>query len=151
MATVLNFLPTDVVTLGKQLRDARVVEQLTLSQAATALGISPITLDAWEQGRKPQISVADATSRYKKYRVDTNFCRKSGNNLLFGVFPIRIAREILGVSLDEMAVKLEYSTSSWSKMEANARIVPAEKISEIESLVGDAWNAACGGRENIFL
>lgn len=146
MVTVVNSGPTSFVFLGKQLRNEREAKKLTLAQAATALGISPITLDGWEQGRKPQISVSEARESYDRFRINTNSCRKSGNNLLFGVFPIRIARDILELSVDQMAEKVGYSRSSWAKMEANARNVPPEKIEEIEILVNSAWNSACTGR-----
>lgn len=143
MADLIQLDLANPVLLGRQLRRKREEARLTLAQAATALGISPITLDGWEQGRKPQISAEDAARAYDQFRRDTNDCRKAGNNLIFGVFPVRIARDILELSLEEMAQELGYSTSSWSKMEANARIVPADKLAEIEMRVSEAWNAAC--------
>ncbi|HEU0098703.1 MAG TPA: helix-turn-helix domain-containing protein [Allosphingosinicella sp.] len=143
MADLIQFDPANPVLLGRKLRGKREEARLTLAQAATALGISPITLDGWEQGRKPQISADDAERAYDRFRRDTNNCRKAGNNLIFGVFPVRIARDILELSLEEMAQELGYSASSWSKMEANARIVPADKIAQIETRVSEAWNAAC--------
>ena len=143
MAEVHQLDVSDPVLVGRRLRRRREAADLTLAQAATALGVSPITLDGWEQGRKPQISPDDADRLYHKFRIDTNNCRKTGNNLLFGVFPVRIAREILQLSLHEMATEVGYSASSWTKMEANARIVPREKLEEIEARVADAWNSAC--------
>lgn len=143
MAELLKFPASNPVVLGAQLRRKREAAELTLAQAATALGISPITLDGWEQGRKPQITPHDAEQLFQKFRSDTNACRKAGNNLLFGVFPVRIAREILQLSLEGMAREVGYSVSSWSKMEANARIVPKDKMEQIEARVADAWSAAC--------
>jgi transcriptional regulator with XRE-family HTH domain len=149
MADLIQIHSANPVLSGRQLRRKREEARLTLAQAATALGISPITLDGWEQGRKPQISPEDAECAYVQFRRDTNNCRKAGNNLLFGVFPVRIARDILDLSLEEMASELGYSASSWSKMEANARIVPADKIAAIETKVAEAWNAACTGGSQV--
>lgn len=145
MATILDFPSTDFVLAGQNLRTARTNSRLSLAQAATALGISPTTLDSWEQGRKPQLTDETAKARYADFRKDTNNCRNTGNNLLFGVFPIRIAREILDFSVEEMAKELGYSVSSWSKMESNARLVPKDKITELERRVSIAWHNACEG------
>lgn len=143
MSELLEFPVVDSVTIGRQLRRRRESAGLTMAQAAISLGISPITLDGWEQGRKPQISPEDADLSFTKFRSDTNACRRAGNNILFGVFPIRIARDILQLSLEDMANEFGYSSSSWSKMEANARIVPKDKLKQIETQVAEAWSAAC--------
>ena len=147
MADVLEFPQADLVNWGKALRNVREEFHLTLAQAAAALEISPITLDTWEQGRKPQLPVETVESRYRLYRKNTNNCRKTGNNLIFGIFPIRIAREILGYTVKEMASEFRYSESSWTKMEANARLVPAEKINEIEGRVSAVWDSVCSSPE----
>ncbi len=138
-------LSTDQVAWGQALRQERVSAELSLRQAAAALEVSPITLDGWEQGRKPQVKPEFATARFAQFRVDTECCWRAGNNLLFGVFPLRIARDILGLTVDEMAVRCGYSRSSWSKMEANARIVPEAKLFEVEGWVRAAWDHACVG------
>jgi DNA-binding XRE family transcriptional regulator len=146
MATVFDFSQDNPISHGRLLRSERESATLTLAQAAAAIGISPITLDGWEQGRKPQLTPSAAKKAYRQFRNDTNHCFKTGNNLFFGVFPIRIAKDILGLSVEQMAAKSGYSVSSWTKMEANARLVPPTKVAEIEGWVSSAWNAACGGR-----
>src|SRR5687767_14668936 len=95
MAKVLDLPGNDLVMTGRLLRDERIAEGLTLTQAAAALGKSPITLEGWEQGRKPQVSPNKARDAYRQYRADTNFSRNMGKNLLFGAFPIRVARDVL--------------------------------------------------------
>jgi DNA-binding XRE family transcriptional regulator len=148
MATVLNFSEDNPIFVGKKLRAERENSTLSLAQAAAAIGISPITLDGWEQGRKPQISSHDAALKYSEYRINTNYCHKHGNNLIFGVFPICIAKNILDVSTKEMAEMCGYSLSSWTKMEANHRILPDDKLKDIERWVNSAWNAACSNQSN---
>lgn len=148
MSTVLNFSEVNPIAVGKKLRVERENATLSLAQAASAIGISPITLDGWEQGRKPQICSKIAAQKYTEYRIKTNYCQKSGNNLIFGVFPICIAKNILNLNTKEMAEKCGYSLSSWTKMEANIRILPEEKLKNIESWVNFAWNAACTSSSN---
>ena len=144
MGKVLTFPNLDLVAWGKALRDAREEQGLTLRQAATALEISPITVDNWEQGRKPQLEVDFVVEKYKDFKTNTESCWKTGNNLLLGAFPLRVARGILGLSAAEMAEKFDYSHSSWTKIEANARILPDATLRLIEDEVVAAWNSACG-------
>lgn len=143
MADTLEHPLVDLVAWGKALRKARVDAELSLAQAAAALGNSPTTLDAWEQGRKPQISVDDAERLYKAYSKNTQLCWSSGDNYLFGAFPLRVARDILALDVAGIAGRLGYSPSSWTKMEANARVLPKPKLEELEGLVLKAWSDAC--------
>lgn len=144
MGQLLAIEKVDLVSWGKSLRSARDMHGLTLRQAAAALEISPITLDGWEQGRKPQMDVDVVNIKFEEFKSKAEFCWKTGNNLLFGAFPLRVARDILGLSASEMAEELMMSHSSWTKMEANARIVPDSTLSLIEGRVLYALQAACG-------
>ena len=149
MAEVLLFPGIDQVELGKSLRNVREQAELSLVQAAVALEISPVTLDAWEQGRKPQSDPTTVASKYKAYRDNTNYCQRNGNNLIFGVFPLRVARDVLGLSVEELAASVGYSQSSWTKIEANARILPNDKLFEIEGRLMAVWDSACQNKRGL--
>lgn len=143
MGEVVKLPFTDLVGWGKALRRAREDAGLTLNQAAAAMEISPITLDGWEQGRKPQVQVAVAVAKFQRFREDTDFCWKTGNNLVFGVFPLRVVKELLEYSLEDTAKLFGYSKSSWAKMEANSRLVHPDVMTQIEDRVSAVWDAAC--------
>ncbi len=149
MADILEFPPVDLVAWGRDLRKARVKAELSLNQAAVALEISPTTLDAWEQGRKPQVAVEAAAERFDAFRKSTEEVWRTGENLIFGVFPLRVARDVLGWSIDEIATEFSYSRSSWTKMEANARLLPKEAMDRLQDMVGAAWSDACARSERL--
>lgn len=138
MATVLDFpaLPP--------LRHVRKCAQLSLTQGASALGIAPSTLDAWERENSPQIDVEAAAVAYAKYKIDTASMRGAGKNMLFGCFPMRVARDILELEVGEIAAEFGYSPSFWTKIEANARCAPPDVIKELEQRVSARMSQLCG-------
>jgi transcriptional regulator with XRE-family HTH domain len=125
-------------------RPARQKYGLTLTQAASALGITPSVLDAWERGGDAQIDPAMAAAAFEKYAENTEALRTSGKNLLFGCFPMRVARDLLQLEIKQIAAEFGYSPSYWSKIEANARAAPPEIIEQIESRIRDTMGELCG-------
>ena len=135
MATVLEF---------PALRQVRKHAKLSLTQGASALGVAPSTLDAWERGNNSQVDVATAAAAYQQYKVDTESVRGAGKNMLFGCFPMRVARDILELEVGEIAAEFGYSPSFWSKIEANARCASPEIIEELERRVSARMSRLCG-------
>lgn len=135
MATILQ-LP--------EFRRVRRSFQLTLTQAAGALGVTPSVLDSWERGVTAPIEVSEAAEAYETYVENTESLRTAGKNMLFGCFPMRVAREILQLDLKQISHEFGYSASYWSKIEANARVAPHEVIRELEARIKDTMADLCG-------
>jgi len=142
MATVLTFPLQD-----SGLRKSRQAQGLSLTQAAGALGIAPATLDSWEHGNKAQIDAEVAAKAYSEYAADTEAVRNAGKNLLFGAFPMRVARDILELDIKEIAAEFGYAQSYWAKIEANARCARPEVIDELEQRIAARMSALCLGKQ----
>lgn len=138
MATVLKFPLQDL-----SLRQARQAHKLSLTQAASALGVSPSTLDSWERGNKSQIDAQKADDLYATYIQNTKEARRIGKNVLFGCFPLRVARDILEQDINDMASEFGVSASYWTKFEANARCAPAPVIEELERRISARMSTLC--------
>ena len=138
MATVTAFPFRDL-----NLRKARRDSGLSLTQAASALGISTATLESWEGGKKSQVDPAFAASTYNDYVVNTKAAEHCGKNVLFGCFPMRVARDILELEIEEIASEFNFSASSWRKIEANSRFAPDCVIVELERRIGLRMSDLC--------
>ena len=58
-----------------------------------------------------------------------------GRNLLFAGYPVRLARELLGLDVARMASQFGYSKNEWMRIEANMLTLPPELRRRIEDLV----------------
>ncbi len=123
---------------------------LTITQAAKALETSPSTIELWEAHAHtpqpcPTTVIPDrerARIRLERYVRDHGIA--ANKNLIFGVYPLRIARDILGLSVEKIASEYGYKPSTWQKLEANIRTLDREKLSQIEQRVREHFSAACG-------
>ncbi|RYG86604.1 MAG: XRE family transcriptional regulator [Alphaproteobacteria bacterium] len=138
MATVLKLPLQDI-----SLRMARQDRGLSLTQAACALGIAPVTLESWEIGQKSQVSIGRAHKAYDDFVGNTDKARRTGTNLLFGCFPMRVARDILGLTIQEISSLFDYAPSYWKKIEANARYARPDVIEELERRISARMAAVC--------
>lgn len=66
------------------------------------------------------------------------------NNVLFGAYPLRLARLILGLTVDQMAHKWGYTPAAWQKVEANVRKLDEERLRRIEHQVRSHFASRCG-------
>lgn len=135
MATVLQ-LPA--------YRRARQKFGLALTQAASALGVTPSAVETWERGASAPISVDAAEAAYAAYAENTEALRSAGKNVLFGCFPMRVARDILQLDVEEIAAEFGFSQSYWTKIEANARCAPQHVIETLEQRVRSTMGDRCG-------
>ena len=106
MATVLNFPASNA-----DLRKARHDNDLSLVQAAIALDVVPSTLDSWERGKGSGVCPDKAFLAYKEYCQNTANMRRAGKNVLFGCFPLRVARDLLDMSIAEISDEFGYKAS----------------------------------------
>jgi len=134
MSNVHQLAAADRSAESGDFKRLRQEHDLSTTQIAKAMGVSTATIEAWERGLNspPYVKVLEA-------RV-AEFARafpskQKGRNLLFGYYPLRLARELLALDVGQMAARFGYSKSSWTKIEANFRTIPAEKLAEIEEFV----------------
>lgn len=141
MAEVLSIQPgrNDDVQLGP--REIRNEYGLSLLEAASALGISAAAVEELERGRTEPLGGEALRRKYELFIGTTD--AGVGKNLIFGSYPLRVARELLEISLDEMAAKFGYTANSWKRIEANARPLSPELLRNIEKEVRDKLATVC--------
>lgn len=64
-------------------------------------------------------------------------------NLLFACYPVRLARELLGLDTAWMARKFGYSEKEWRRIEANLLVLPLEMRGRIEDFVRASLAESC--------
>ena len=131
--------PNFEVSKIKKLRDEY---GLTVIQAAAALGTKSSNIELWEAN-----SDLGPGEDYLRSRFE-NFVRENGassvSNMLFSVYPLKLAREILGLSIEDIAHEYgDYSKSAWQKFESNDRILGREILLQIEDKVRAHFSNAC--------
>ena len=125
-------------------RRARRKYGLTLTQAASALGVTPSAVEAWERGGEAAIDAEAAGEAYALYAENTETLRAAGKNMLFGCFPMRVARDILQLDVNSIAAEFGYSPSYWTKIEANARCAPPHVVEILEQRIKETMGELCG-------
>lgn len=116
---------------------------LSRAQAALALDVSRASIDNWE--RKPCTNLDDVkiTANFQTFAAKHGDDEGLVRNLIFGRYPLRMAREILELKVAEVADKYGYSESAWKKFEANGRPLKAEIMQELERDVRAAFISCC--------
>lgn len=114
------------------IKSARYEFDLSLVEAANILGISTSTLEREESKAKPNFKYHEVARKYELYAASTDGKRKRQGNLIFGSLPIKVARHIFDISIEQMARKYGYSLGHWRKIETNFREISQEKIESIE-------------------
>jgi hypothetical protein len=64
--------------------------------------------------------------------------------LLFGHYPMRMARELVGFSVPRMAAEFHLTKTEWMRIEANMLPLSAEMVRKIETFVRRKFAEACG-------
>lgn len=125
----------------RSIRELRKEMGLSLSQAAAAMGVSAATIENWEanpgMGPGPDIVTDKLQSFIRENGTD------AGKNLVFGHYPLRVARELLGMSVAEIAKAYGFSPSAWQKLESNGRALSKERLSVIEEDVRNHFERIC--------
>lgn len=121
---------------------ARKTYKLSLSQAAKALRLSPTQVERDELRETPQLDVRRAEQAFEVF-IATNNLMKDGKNLLFGYMPLRVARDVLDMPVDEIAKKYRMSPSQWRKMECHARTLETSLLDEIEKDIVSHFDGLC--------
>lgn len=115
---------------------------LSIIQAAAALGTTCSNVEIWEANSQIGPGEDFLRSQFE------DFVRENGDkpvsNMLFSVYPLKLAREILGVGIEEIAFEFgSYSKSAWQKFESNDRILDRVILLRIEDKVRKHFSNAC--------
>lgn len=141
MSVVVPLFSEDKLGTENSLYDARKRYGLTLLEAARALGTSPTRLEREEGRRVPTIDAGKAAAKFEIFRAEGQ--GSAGKNLLFGVLPLRAARDILDMSVDDIASKYGLSPSHWRKLECHAREVSPDMLNRLERDVRQSFESIC--------
>lgn len=114
---------------------------LSLLQGAKALAVSASTLERMESTKDISLGEEDLRRKFEVFVVTSG--GDAGKNLLFRTYPLRLARELLKLSIPQMAARYGYAPSSWKKIEANARLIDTDRLRQIEHDVRDEFAQTC--------
>lgn len=114
---------------------------LSVAQGARALNVSPATLERMEASSIYTIDEDDVRRKFEVFIVTEG--GDAGKNLLFRTYPLRVARELLKLPIPQMAARYGYASSTWRKIEANARLIDTDKLRQIEHDVRDEFAQTC--------
>jgi transcriptional regulator with XRE-family HTH domain len=123
------------------LREARKEFGLSLSQAAAALDTSPVMIENWERNSGMGPSIELIVDKFQSFIQKHG--SEAGKNLIFGHYSLRMARELLGLSIQQVAEKYGYKPSVWPRLENNSRLLPEDKIKQIEEDVRSHFARIC--------
>lgn len=130
---------------GSKVRRVREEYGLSVIQAAAALDTTSSNIELWEANWDLGPGEDFLRSQFE------NFVRSKSaedlSNLLFSVYPLKIAREILGLTIEEIAHQFgDYSKSAWQKFESNDRVLDRSILLMIEDRVRIHFAEACKRR-----
>lgn len=118
---------------------------LTVIQAAVALATTTHNVETWEAN--PNMGPSDAVVRqnFAEYQR-LNFGRID-SNMLFAAYPLRVARDMLDLTLGEIAADFGYSAAAWQKFESNQRLLDRKKLRVLEARVRTHFVDTCRSGE----
>lgn len=114
---------------------------LSVIEAAAALGTTPSTVELWEARTDIGPGQEHVRSRYEQYRREN--VNGSDSNMLFTVYPLRVARDMLRKEQEDIASLFGYSAATWQKFESNQRVLDRKILRELESMVRANFAATC--------
>ncbi len=125
------------------IRRARLELAISLVEAADVLGISASTLEREEAKPNTSLNYNDVVRKYEFYVASVDGRRERRGNLIFGSLPLKVARHILDLSIEQMAHRQGYSLGHWKKIETNFRPISDEKVKSIEKEVKAEFENLC--------
>jgi hypothetical protein len=141
MATVTALLREEKIDSKNPIYFARKENGLSLLQAAKALDTSPTKLEREELNPSGAVDVNKARTAYQLFVARNP--PAAGKNLLFGSISLRIARDIMGDSVESFSTKYKISPSHWRKLECHAREIEPELLRQIEADVRKSFAKIC--------
>ena len=129
-------------TSSNALYKARKEYDLSLAQAAVALGLSATQVERDELRDSPVTDVGNARQAFEVFCA-TDKSGSAGKNLLFGYMPLRVSRDIFCLSVEDIAARFGMSASQWRKMECHARAMDMEMLESIEKEIISHFEGLC--------
>ena len=115
---------------------------LSIIQAAAALGTTSSNIEIWEANPSMGPGKNFLRTQFEGFVRENG--AKAVSNMLFGVYPLKLAREILGVGIEDIASEFGgYSKSAWQKFESNDRMLDRKILLQIEDKVRKHFSDAC--------
>ena len=143
MSKIVNITDAKGAASTRSFQDIRAEFNLSRTQAAEALGMSRASIDNWERKSYTARNEVELKEKFQAYLDETNGDPKRGRNLIFNRFPLRMAREIMELTVAQMAEKYGYSESAWKKFEGNGRPLSAEVKTALEKDVRTKFMESC--------
>lgn len=141
-AVVIDFAAA-TADQAKGIKRIRLEFALPLVEAATVLGISASTLEREEAKTDASLNYNDVARKYELHVASADGKQKRRGNLIFGSLPLKVARHILDLSIEQMARRQGYSLGHWKKIETNFRSISDERIRGIEQEVKAEFENLC--------
>jgi DNA-binding XRE family transcriptional regulator len=114
---------------------------MSILQAAKALDVSTATYERMEQGVTAPPSRVWVETQFAIF-IDENG-QTGDENLLFGTFPLRIARDLLDISCADLASMYGYKESTWKRFESNGRHLDKDTVTNIENSIKAKLKQTC--------
>lgn len=141
MTEVIELFKTTEPLEGSLLQTTRQEFGLSLVQASRILGISAPTLEKYETRSGLRMTISDVRNKFEYFVSTTD--ENVGKNLIFHHLPLRVAREIMGYSVEEIATKYDYSGGTWRKFECNQRELPNDVLVRLQIDVKQTFDKMC--------
>lgn len=132
-----------------EILDLRQRYGLECSEAATALGVPISVYECWEsqglssRGLPSRVFTENCFIAYSR-RFKPAYGKK---NLIFGVYPLHVGRDLLCFDRNQMAEHYGGSGDTWKKYECNQRLLCSSVIRRIEADVRDRFALLCSAAE----
>ena len=124
---------------GNVLQALRKDYGLTLVDAAAALGKTATQLERLEYRHPNEVPVSWVVQRFEM----CSGTEKTPSNKLFLRFPLRMARDVLGLSVEEISSRYGASPSQWRKFECGARCLDKNIQQRVENDVIKVFKSIC--------
>ncbi|NTA40315.1 helix-turn-helix domain-containing protein [Agrobacterium salinitolerans] len=133
---------SSIPSKGNTLNQARQRWGLSVAEAASVLEIAIADYASMEHDANIDINLVEAEYKFEEYMERV----RSGphRNLLFSVYPLGFCREIMRLSVDEIAEMMGYSKETWKKFESNHRSLSEDKVRRLERLISEEFKSFCG-------
>jgi hypothetical protein len=126
---------------GTYLKDMREQYGLSILELARALGTSGSNIELWESQGGIGPSRARAEASVEMYLASKK--KSDDSNCLFGVYPLCVAREMMGLSAAQIAAEYNYGEAAWRKFENNSRLLPRECLRAVELRIRKHFEQSC--------
>jgi hypothetical protein len=118
---------------------------LTVIQAAKAMKTSPSNIEIWEAHDN---GPTNDFIREQFFEYSRTVTLRRDSNLLFGRYPLRMARDVLGMSLEMLSGSHGYSASAWQKFESNQRVLGKHILAELEEKIQTHFADTCSAHNS---